>query len=167
MRLTRAAWLMSLVLLLTAVPARATPLTPFDTTIGTFSWQVDELFGPIFTVENFAGSGFDFTDVVINITLADNSIRLVDVGTIAEGTIAQTFDDLTSLAIQFATLTFNTVFVGNDPVPGSINVAPVVAAGETQSIDFSPASSSIPEPSTLLLMGCGIALAAYRRVRAR
>jgi len=167
--LARAALLSFALLIIGGLPAKAAPILPGDTTIGAFSWDLDALFGPIFTVENHLGSGFDLTDVLIHATLADSSTLLFDLGTIADGQIAQTFDDLSSPAIDFASLTFTAVFLGTDPISGTAHVAPVTFVGDSQEIVFSTATAPpapVPEPSTWLLFGGGAALVAWRSRRA-
>ena len=163
LNLARATLLTFALLIVGSLPAAAAPILPGDTTVGAFSWDLDGLFGPIFTVENLVGSGFDFTNVLVHATLADNSTQLFDLGTIAEGQIAQTFDDLSSLAISFATLTLDAVFLG-PPIQGTIGVAPVTAIPDSQAIVFSTAAPTpVPEPSTWLLLGGGIAVVVWRR----
>lgn len=164
LNLARATLLTLALLIVGSVPAAAAPILPGDTTIGAFTWDLDAVFGPIFTVENLVGSGFDFTNVAVHATLADNSTQVFDLGTISEGQIAQTFDDLTALAISFATLTLDAVILGA-PIQGTIAVAAVSAIPDSQAIVFSTAASPtpVPEPSTWLLLGGGIAALVWRR----
>jgi hypothetical protein len=162
-RFIRASLLTLFAVFLAAAPARAAAVTIGDTTIGAFSWDFDPVFGPIFTVENFFDSGVDFTDVLIHATLDDSSILSLALGIVPQGEIRQTFEDLTPFTIDFATLTFNAAFLGTDPIPGVFNVAALTFAGTSQPINFSP--TPVPEPSTLLLVGGGCAVALWRRRR--
>ena len=168
LRLVRGILLTALVLMLAAAPAQADPITGGEpTTVGAFSWDFDFLFGPIFTVENHVGSGFNFTDVLVNLTLLDTSTVSLDLGAVPEAEIRQTFEDLSLLTISLATLSFDGVFLG-DPVAGVFSVVPLTSEGSSTPITFSPTApgpAPIPEPATLLLVAGGGAIAAVRRRR--
>ena len=139
------------VMLCASAPVRAA-------TIGTFSWNDDPVFGPLFTVENFGGSGIDFGDASISATLDDASTLSFDLGTILAGDIRQTFEDLSSFSIVFATLTLNPIFSASPA--GIVTVAPLAFIGDSKPIDFAP--SAVPEPSTLLLVTGGVVMTIVR-----
>jgi PEP-CTERM motif-containing protein len=144
-----AALLMSLAI---AAPADAAP-------IGIFSWDGDDFFGPTFSVENFADSGGSFFGVIVQLALADGTASALLLGDLAPGTSLQSTDDLFGLDIASADLRF--AF----ELPGVVQVASLLAFGDSELVDYQPVAAPVPDPSTLLLVSIGAASVAWRSRR--
>jgi hypothetical protein len=172
-------------LILTAAPVFATPVI-----VGAFDYQLDPTFGPVLTVEDYAGSPVSFTSMVAH--LFDGSTDVEDftftpTPLLAGGFPPQGFDllGLTGLSAGHATLDLS--FAGP---AGSIQVGSLTGLSFTQDsagvysgtfctscdpnapvpanstlIDFTPAAIPVPEPTTLLLVGSGLVAAIRRRAR--
>jgi PEP-CTERM motif len=160
----RLAILLALAACLVPTPAWCGPMVD----VGTFSWDPDFGFGPTFTVQNLPGSGGDFADVLVLLTLTDASIFSVDLGTVAQGESAQTSVDLSGLQIDFGnlSLTFNSPGTSN-PLLGTVTVASLLAEDAVEAIRFAPDAAPVPEPSSVLLVASGMAGWFLSRRRAR
>ena len=146
--------------------------------IGVFSWAGDDLFGPLFTVENFSDDagqslglpGGAFSDVFVDLVFGDGTAPLslmlasiVEPGdeTIDPGEIAQNFALPTSFDIGSAALRLALPFEGTIGLidAGGTPIESLTQANSAALIDFTP----VPEPSTLLLVGVGLASARLMR----
>lgn len=148
-------WCLALLLLAAPRPAHAEAID-----IGLFSW--DEFIGPSFSVENLSDSG-DFVDILVTWTtaLGEESESLLPVLQGEAGSFTSTFifDEVLS-----ATVSLRFVATGTDADLAGTLFFPVVSGPfESRSIRFDAASAAVPEPSTLLLLGSGMAALAARR----
>lgn len=139
--------------------------------IGVFSWveysQDDCDFfgscGPLFSVENrsddpsisLGPAGESFFDVFVDIQTAVG-LQSLHLGDIAPGNSSQSLEDLFGVTISSASLRFSF------PLSGLIAVADLSSPFSSVPIEYTPLTEpgppavSVPEPSTLLLMGSGL-----------
>jgi len=167
----------AIVLLVSPRPAAADSLT-----IGEFLYDTDAVLGPVFTVENFSDAaitgGGSFTDIVLRLYSGATDLQDISLDSLDAGlTLDTSFYDLSQVSFDSAVLalTFS--------LPGAIDVAPLISLkfdvdatdpdnpfffGNSANafISFTPAQS-VPEPSTLLLTACGVAVVVRRRASGR
>src|SRR5580765_3159640 len=96
--------------------ASATPVT--SVTIGEFTYELDDLFGPIFTVTNLSADPVSatFTDLMLHLHNDGDPDVVFDLGALSPGDLpVQTFVDLSNIPLDSAFLTFGFA------IPGTIN----------------------------------------------
>lgn len=162
----------------TATRATASP-------IGIFSWSGDDLFGPLFTVENFPADfaaslgspSASFADVFVDLTFSDGTaatslalanIIAVDDTTIDPGEIAQNFTLPLSFAIESASLRLAFPLNGSMALLDATGAAidALTFPNSSATIDFTP-PTPVPEPSTFVLFaGTLIVARVVNRLRA-
>jgi hypothetical protein len=146
------------------------------TPIGAFSYDIDPdpFIGPVFTVEDFAGSGGTFTNVLVRLFHGSNDVEDLSLGSAAPGTLLQSAQDLTDPLLAFDSATLAVSFslggpVTVDALTGLTKDATTFIGPVTTPIVFTqaPAPAPVPEPATLLLVTTGLAsaLASTRRRR--
>ncbi|MGE5243953.1 MAG: PEP-CTERM sorting domain-containing protein [Betaproteobacteria bacterium] len=156
------------------------------TPIGDFI--LDQAFGPYFSVINLSADPTvnlpgDFADATVHITGTDTITQQAFATDVAFGQIAPGDEldtlfgpDLSSISLESAVLTLTFTPPGGTP-PGTLQIGSFSASdfsdflsngtAISKSIDYVP--TSVPEPATLLLLGCGLAAAGAGRrcVRSR
>jgi hypothetical protein len=168
-----------------------TPSTANATSIGRFSFDVHDAFGPFFTVEHYSGSPASgipdtpFTDVVIHLFLSGTELQpnlVLDPFDSSNGDVLAGGPGRDTLLTDLWATTFDSATVSfGFAVPGSVIVEPLDviallachANGDctgvdpaSNSIEFTPAApegTPVPEPATLLFVGTGLVAAARRR----
>ena len=150
--------------------ASATPVT-----IGEFTYELDDLFGPIFTVTNLSADPVSatFTDLMLHLHNDGNPDVVFDLGPLAPGDFpVQTFIDLSNIPLDSAFLTFGFAIPGaispgslvlNDITTDTVRATTFIEFAADEDITPTP----VPEPATLVLMsiGAGVAVARRRRIR--
>ena len=122
------------------------PVRASADTIGIFSFDVDSIFGPFFTVEN--DSAASFTEVAIDLFFGSQgdqdlvtSLSLPDVD---PGGIWQTLDDLTSDAFGSAVLSFLYA------PPGAVQIPVLTALDFTCDAEAGCSTTLVPPPAVLI-----------------
>lgn len=157
----------AIALMILAAPSRASA-----SPVGSFSYDVDEFFGPVFTIENFFDSPGTFTNVVVHLLLGANDVVDLSLGELSAGTLGQTIDDLSGISFDSASLDLTFTAAGslqvNELTGLLFDFDPDLFAytGNTATtvIDFTAEpTQSVPEPSTLLLVASGLAVTLRHR----